>query len=150
MKKALFIFSSILLVACKNLPSEPQPEEQVVSPDTEEESKMPDDFLTFYRQFHEDTAFQIAHITFPLEGIPANADTLTAPDHFRWQEHNWKWHRPINPALTGYEQKWQVVTQEMVIEKIIEQTSRIGMIRRFAKMDNEWMLIYYAAMNPMK
>ncbi|MBK8502499.1 MAG: DUF4348 domain-containing protein [Saprospiraceae bacterium] len=145
----LFIFSGVLFVECKNPLAEPPMEEQAPLAETEEANEMPDDFLTFYRQFHQDTAFQIAHITFPLEGIPANADTLTAPDNFRWQQNSWKWHRPIDPALTGYEQKYQVITQEMVIEKIIEKTSNIGMTRRFAKMDNEWMLIYYADMNPM-
>lgn len=152
MKKAffiLFISSGIIFMDCKNLPVEQELEKQSLPSETEEPIQLPDDFLTFYDQFHQDTEFQISHIIFPLEGLPANADTLTTPDDFRWQRNSWQWHRPINPALTGYEQKWQIATQEIVVEKIIEQTSQIGMIRRFAKIDHEWMLIYYAAMNPL-
>lgn len=152
MKKSYFIFfiiSGVLFSGCKNVSSDQQLEEQELAAETDEVIEVPDDFKSFYRQFHQDTAFQIAHISFPLEGIPANADTLASRDQFRWQKNSWKWHRPIDPDLTGYEQHWQVITKEMVVERIIEKTSRIGMTRRFAKMDNEWMLIYYGAMNPM-
>jgi hypothetical protein len=153
MKKAffiLFIFSGVIFFECKNGPAGQQMEEEQLPAGNEKGSEVPADFISFYRLFHQDTEFQITHITFPLEGIPANADTLKTPDDFRWQKNNWKWHRPIDSSLTNYEQQWQVITQEMIVEKIIEKTSRIGMTRRFAKMDDEWMLIYYAGMNPMK
>lgn len=121
----------------------------VMAPTIEEEPVIPADFRAFYDKFHTDTNYQKEHITFPLSGLPANADTLSYND-FRWNAENWKWHRNIDPSLTGYDREWQMVTDEMVIETIIQQTSRIGMERRFAKMDNGWMLIYYAGMNPMR
>lgn len=153
MKKTLFIgfvFSWIIFSSCKNSLVGYQMEEQESPVYSEEEIMVPEDFRRFYRQFHEDTNYQITHINFPLAGIPANADTLMVGENFKWQEEHWKWHRPLDPALAGYEQRWQVITPEMITEHIIEKTSRIGMTRRFAKMDNEWTLIYYAAMNPMQ
>ena len=114
-----------------------------------EEKSIPSDFQAFYDRFHQDTGFQKLHITFPLSGLPANADTLTNPD-FHWKSETWKWHHAIDPSLTGYKQEWQVLSNEMVIERIIQKTSGIGMERRFAKMDDDWMLIYYAGMNPVR
>ena len=138
------LFFAIALMSCK-----PQNPGSAEVAEAVEETSVPSGFQAFYDQFHQDTAFQKLHITFPLAGLPANADTLSTPD-FRWKSENWKWHRPIDPSLTGYEREWQVISSEMVIEKITEKTSGIGMERRFAKMDNDWMLIYYAGMNPTR
>lgn len=117
--------------------------------DQQETTTVPADFRTFYDRFHTDTLYQMDHISFPLAGLPANADTLTSPS-FYWKADHWKWHRPIDPDLTGYERQWQVVSDEMVIETIVQTTTGIGMVRRFAKMGNDWSLIYYAGMNPMR
>ncbi|NND32898.1 MAG: hypothetical protein HKN76_09925, partial [Saprospiraceae bacterium] len=78
------------------------------------------------------------------------ADTLAPGSSFRWQRENWRWHRPIDPALSGFEREWQILNQDMIIERITQKTAGFGMMRRFAKMDEQWMLIYYSAMNPVK
>ena len=46
---------------------------------------LPDDFVAFYEKFHADSAYQMAHIQFPLEGYPAQADSsVLAKGDFRW------------------------------------------------------------------
>ena len=37
----------------------------------------------------------------------------------------------------------------MVIDQIMDARGMFGMQRRFAKIGEEWRLIYYAAMNPL-
>ncbi len=116
---------------------------------SDEVVEVPDDFRLFYDRFHEDTSYQSDHIIFPLDGLPANADTLSQDDDFKWVKENWRWHRTMDPQLTGYSRNWEVLSPVMIVESIVEMTSNIGMIRRFAKMGDEWMLIYYAGMNPL-
>ncbi|MCB0664603.1 MAG: hypothetical protein KDC80_02220 [Saprospiraceae bacterium] len=143
--KEIILSISVILIAfsCKQAPTGADVSQE------EEVSSIPDEFRAFYDRFHEDTSYQIDHITFPLAGLPANADTLSTPV-YHWKRDNWRWHRAIDPNLTGYERAWQLLTDEMIVETIIQTTSGIGMERRFAKIDDEWQLIYYAAMNPMK
>jgi len=111
--------------------------------------EIPADFQAFYDQFHTDTVFQIAHIVFPLSGLPANADTLSSAEGWKWQKADWKWHKPIDPTLVGYKRSWQIIGNDMVEETIVQQASGYGLLRRFGRMDGGWMLIYYAGMNQM-
>jgi len=117
--------------------------------DGDETIEIPEDFQAFYDAFHSDTAYQIDHIAFPLSGLPANADTLSEPEGWKWQREDWKWHKPIDPTLTGYERRWEIIGSDLVDETIIQQASGYGLRRRFGKMDGGWMLIYYAGMNQM-
>lgn len=139
------VFTSVLIFSgCKN---DKTPLAQATASDDAVE--VPDDFRLFYDRFHEDTSYQSDHIIFPLDGLPANADTLAQGADFKWPKENWRWHRPMDPKLTGYSRQWEVLSPEMIVENIVETTSNIGMMRRFAKMGDEWMLIYYAGMNPI-
>ena len=49
-----------------------------------------------------------------------------------------------------FEQSFTLFTEDMITEKITHISGKIEMERRFAKMDDEWRLIYYAAMNFIK
>ncbi len=139
------VFTSVLIFSgCKN---DNTTLAQATSSD--DAIEVPDDFRLFYDRFHEDTSYQSDHIIFPLDGLPANADTLTQGEDFTWVKENWRWHRTMDPKLTGYARHWEVLSSGMIVENIVETTSNIGMIRRFAKMGDEWMLIYYAGMNPV-
>lgn len=111
--------------------------------------EIPEDFRLFYDRFHSDTTFQLEHIVFPLSGLPANADTLTPGTNFKWEKEGWRWHRPVDPTLTGFEREWQMLSRELISETISQKAAGFGMRRRFAKMDTDWMLIYYAGMNPL-
>ncbi|MEM1327705.1 MAG: hypothetical protein AAGI23_17215 [Bacteroidota bacterium] len=105
------------------------------------------DFNTFYDQFHEDSTYQKAHILFPIQGIPSNADSLTLADrNFRWTEENWVVQNAI-AANSGFTSTILPVDSALVIERIMHKTGQYAMERRFAKMNGEWMLIYYAGLN---
>jgi len=108
------------------------------------------DFEIFYQQFHADSLYQMQHIAFPLAGLPANADTLGDTTTFFWQKENWVLHRNLTDRLSGYERKRKKFGSNIIVETIVQKDSEIGMMRRFAKMDDEWMLIYYTAMNQMQ
>lgn len=109
------------------------------------------EFNQFYAQFMQDSLFQVQHINFPLEGIPDNAssysDDLSA---FRWTADNWRMHRPIDFAQTKFEQNFQTIGDELIIENLSDPQSGYGMIRRWAKLGGEWSLIYYAGINPIR
>ena len=108
------------------------------------------DFEIFYQQFHADSLYQMQHIAFPLAGLPANADTLGETTTFFWQKENWVLHRNLTDRLSGYERKRKKFGSDIIVETIVQKDSDIGMMRRFVKMDDEWMLIYYTAMNQMQ
>ena len=109
------------------------------------------DFNQFYDQFLQDSLFQIQHINFPMEGLPDNAvaygDTLCI---FRWTAENWRMHRPIDFEKTKFEQNFQTLGDELIIENIIDPNSGYGMLRRWAKIGGEWSLIYYVGLNPVQ
>ncbi len=108
-------------------------------------------FQGFYERFHSDSLYQMEHILFPLEGLPSVMDTTLAnvPD-FRWTESNWRMHRAFDFEGSEYEQTLATFGEDVVVEKIMHQTGAFGMLRRFARMDGEWYLIYFADMNPVK
>lgn len=110
---------------------------------TEDES-----FNQFYLRFHRDTAYQVDHITFPLEGLPSVMDGNTvSQSNFTWKRSNWVPHNLFNDP--EYERAFQFVNDNMVIETFFNPKTSIGMQRRFAKMNGQWFLIYYAALNRM-
>ncbi len=113
-----------------------------------EEQPATADFDVFFDKFHRDSLYQMQHITFPLEGLPsdANAETI-ASGSFRWDAENWQLHRPFNNANHEFSRELLSFGNDLVIEKIIHKSGEYGTIRRFAKMGNEWYLIYYAGMN---
>lgn len=109
------------------------------------------EFSAFYEKFMQDSLFQIQHVNFPLEGIPDNAiayeDSL---QNFRWTAENWRMHRPIDFEQTKFEQNFQTLGDELIIENIVEPTVSYGMVRRWAKIGGQWSLIYYAGLNPIQ
>jgi len=109
---------------------------------------MPPGFLAFYRRFHEDSLYQLEHVIFPLQGIPAEADSATIVDgRFRWQKEDWVMHHPIEDAGTQFSRSMKKVNDDIVIENITVAGGQYGMQRRFSKFDDDWYLIYYAGMN---
>lgn len=108
------------------------------------------DFQEFYERFHTDKAYQLAHIPFPIKGVPDNAANKPEYDeNFTWTEENWVMNKPIDLEATGFKREIQTFGNDMVIETLTHQLGSYGMVRRFAKMDGEWMLIYYQGVNPM-
>jgi len=112
------------------------------------EEGMPSGFLAFYQRFHDDSLFQLEHVIFPLQGIPAEADSATIVDgRFRWEKEGWVMHHPIEDAGTQFARNFKKITDDLVIENISVAQGQYGMQRRFSKSGDDWYLIYYAGMN---
>lgn len=106
------------------------------------------EFEAFYDRFHLDSAYQMAHINFPLEGLPAQADSAELVDNnWRWQKEDWTMHKPFNRYDNNFKREFLPVGSTMIVEKITDGKTGFSMTRRFAKLDDEWYLIYYAGMN---
>lgn len=130
----LFIFSIFLLAACKNEAES----DAAVAVDGDFA-----DFLAFYERFHQDSAYQMEHIVFPLQGFDGSIDSTGQPDPaFRWQREDWALHRPID--TTNFRQGIAPIDDKLIIERIQHKSGSYTIERRFAKMSGEWKLIYYA------
>lgn len=115
-----------------------------------EQDTLPADFVEFYDQFHADTAFQLAHITFPLEGLPnsqGDADTIPILRYF-WQKENWTFHRPLNDPSQQFDNWFEVLDPRIIEHWINMKGTNLFLQRRFAKLSDGWYLIYYAGMRP--
>ena len=111
---------------------------------------IPDDFEDFYNKFHNDSVYQLAHVIFPLEGIPSTTDSLTlAQGGYRWQQSDWVIHRPFDAMGGEFIRELRRISDEMVIEEIQHNSGQYGMQRRFARFNDGWYLIYYAGMNKL-
>ena len=133
---ALLLFSG-LIFSCSS--EKKQNESQDIEPDS---------FEAFYTRFHEDTAFQMSRITFPLAGIPAFADSASMyGDNYRWQKENWVYHRITDSLQQNFEREFIQLSDEVIIEYMTHKNAGIGMERRFGYLGDGWNLIYYAGMN---
>lgn len=114
---------------------------------TATEQELPADFLQFYERFHLDTAYQMQHITFPLAGVP---DNRPFAEQFRWERTDWIPHRPFDLDASNMERRFSRLDAQTIQEVLLHPQERAGMLRRFAKLDDEWYLIYYAGMNRLR
>ena len=123
------------------------PEEET----TTEVDTLPNEFVEFFNRFHEDSAFQMQHITFPLAGLPATKGTGDTLPHerFFWQKDNWAKHNHFTDPGGNFEH-WYLVVNDRIIEHWIQMKgTNLHMKRRFAKLDDDWYLIYYQGLRPM-
>lgn len=107
---------------------------------------LPEGFNEFYVRFHRDTAFQMAHISWPLQGIKAGFEPDTTG---YWTRGEWQPHTII-PSSMEYDQQFNVLTEDLVVETIRDRESQYAMQRRFARMSGGWSLIYYVEMQPTR
>lgn len=115
---------------------------------TQEES-----FLNFRKKFLRDTAYQMAHITFPLSGKPdiEHADDTLPNGQFVWTKSNWDFHKELDPARSGFQVKYNWLTDNLVEETLINEQMGLGMMRRFSRIDeDEWELIYYVGLSTVR
>ena len=110
--------------------------------------ELPKDFLDFYEKFLTDTAYQMAHIQWPLAGeettqVVDSAQAVKTP--MQWQRESWDLHRPMSLKDDSYKHEWQMLGDVLVIERVREQTTGMYIERRFAKIGNDdWQLIFYS------
>jgi len=129
------IFLSVSLYSCGG-ESAPQTDENL------------DEFPAFYERFHSDSAFQMERITFPLEGLPKQADSATLISRsFRWTKEDWTIQKPIDTENGEFEREFLPLSDDMIIEKLTHKKWGLSITRRFARLDDGWHLIYYSALN---
>ena len=131
-----------LIGSCKQRSSEPTTE---VDPAIAEQFG---DFAEFYDRFHTDSLYQVAHVRFPLSGLPSNADSATlARNDFYWQQEDWKMHRRFDFVYGDFNQKLTPMGEDLIVEQIIHESGQYAMQRRFTRWDGEWYLTYYIGLN---
>lgn len=133
------LFSLIFLVAlfnssCKNnsTPDSESPSENIV--------EIPEDFVSFYEQFHADTSFQLNHIVFPLN---------QKSDGSKWQKDSWQFHKPFNSQNGSYHRAFDNLNG-IITETIAETNQAFVITRRFARMGSEYHLIQYSITNNLE
>lgn len=133
-----------------NSSSEVTAEENSITVDGEltDEAEIPKDFIEFYTKFHEDSLFQIEHITFPLEGLPPNVHNSKIPlNEFRWTKEKWRMHHLPDEKNVDMEKKWVKLGDKVIVEMIQLNETKMAMQRRFAKTSRGWAMTYYAPPN---
>ncbi len=101
----------------------------------------PSDFDSFYALFHSDSAFQMEHIAWPLDGNLQAAEEGGSVDA-RWQAETWVLHKPLDLG-DNYVRELDVSSPDLVVERIKTTEGSYIIERRFAKFGPMWMLIYY-------
>jgi hypothetical protein len=142
-KNSLFILGVVLffgLPACKSdksLTSE--------GGSFEEMAELPDDFIQFYNEFHLDTAFQLSRIIFPLAGSYFDQDAGMEID-VKYDEEEWIFHHEFDDQNGSFKREFSGFND--IVTEITTDTHGAGflMVRRFAKINNEWNLIFYKPM----
>lgn len=112
---------------------------------------LPTDFVAFYKRFHVDSAYQLDHIVFPLEGLPnslGDGDTLSSNRYF-WQKETWNKHNPFTDPGGDFEQWFEVYDTAFIEHWVQMKGTNMTMRRRFAKMSDGWYMIYYQGMRPV-
>ncbi|HUR31516.1 MAG TPA: hypothetical protein VMZ69_08775, partial [Saprospiraceae bacterium] len=76
-----------------------------------------------------------------------DTDTVMTQRYF-WQRADWKKHNAFTDPSGNFEH-WYTVLNPRIIEHWIRMKgTNLVMVRRFAKLDNGWYLIYYAGLRP--
>jgi hypothetical protein len=133
-KILIFALCSAVLFSCKEKVQE------------EPKTEIPEDFVEFYNLFHTDTTYQLDHIHFPLEGMPAlSPDSDLQGFSFWWEREGWKIHKPFDDNGGTFNRAFSNFAG-IITETISDDSGHFSMMRRFSKMNGEWMLIYYKEM----
>jgi hypothetical protein len=116
-------------------------------------AQLPAGFAAFYEKFHQDSLYQLAHISWPLSGETSlDVDSLTTrrvPTN--WQKEQWRMHRPVDFSTGDFKRSFIPMGEAIVVEKIRYINAGFGLERRFTRRrDGEWELIYYADMSEVR
>ena len=106
---------------------------------------IPGSFLSFYEKFHRDSFYQMEHIIFPLEGLPQDSDSTFQTNNYYWSKEDWIIHGPFDDKGGTFQRSFLNI-DNIILEKIFNNNRNFEMERRFAELQGEWHLIYYAAM----
>lgn len=109
------------------------------------DNSLPEDFSVFYDQFHTDNSFQIAHIIWPLPGKLITDEDDVVQLTSSWSEEDWTYHKKP-PADGNYNILYNTLVDTMVDEYIMNRLTGHGILRRWRKQNDQWMLTYYSGL----
>ncbi|MBK6362385.1 MAG: hypothetical protein IPG18_03460 [Saprospiraceae bacterium] len=132
---------TFIFVSCKDKKGNDEKEETPLYETAE--------FKEFYNKFSTDSAFQMDHVVFPLDGMKAPENDTMAVKH-QWQREDWKIHTTFDDANGTFSVEMLDLAGKMVIEIISDESGLFSMERRFAKLSDGWNLIYYKEMGKYK
>lgn len=148
-KLSLYLTVFILAIsACKQSPTAQQR-----PPEADAQVELPKDFTPFYEKFLTDSLYQIAHITWPLQGIKTIQQDSVTPgvSDTQWTLEEWRMHRLDLVNSGEFKRSFKVIGDFMVQEQIRAISVPFGIERRYARQANgEWELIYYASVHEFK
>lgn len=140
MKKIALFVCILFCFGCKK--------KQEIATDT---SSVAEDFTQFYERFLSDSLYQMQHIQFPLAGMPMDSDSITAQlGNYYWDAATWRMHKPMDFKGTYFKRTIAAPFPNVIQETVQDTVTKYAIMRRFTKMDKEWMLIYYMNMNRLK
>lgn len=105
---------------------------------TDNKSVAVEDFDAFYKRFHEDVAFQMTRINFPLGG-----ELIEGNKTIKWTKNNWA---PMKVKIDEVDTKMfktsKLKTQTTFEQKVWIPNSGFKSVYKFELINNKWMLIY--------
>ncbi len=134
---SLFFIFLFLLSNCKNKPLKSGPGKS--------EADLPKDFLDFYQKFHSDSAYQMAHIEWPLKGESGiSADSIPKRQLMEWTPENWHLMHYPDTSMSTLKRDFETVGDAIIIERMSYPMVGYGYERQFYKEeDGSWRLIFY-------
>lgn len=105
---------------------------------------IPDDFLEFYNRFHEDSIYQLDHISFPLKGFKV-IEEVGGGETYTYVKEEWVSHKPFDDMGGTFNRSFEEFGG-IVAETIVANGGQFRSVRRFAKLSGEWNLIFYQPM----
>jgi hypothetical protein len=142
MRSIIFLLPTLLLLAqCQGKPAQTPTQKPV------KWEELPQDFTAFYQKFHTDSAYQMAHIEWPLKGERAEvrADSTLVPQLHEWEPATWRLMHLPETSWSSLKRDFETFGNVMVIERMSYPMVGFGFERQFYKEeDGRWKLIYYA------
>jgi len=141
------LLASVFLTNCKDkVQSQETSKENAEVVDT-----LPVDFVSFFDRFHADSLYQMEHIIFPLEGLPnaQNSSDTVVTERYFWQREDWIKHNRFTDPSGAFEHWYEVIDPRVIEHWVRMKGTTMVIRRRFAKMGEEWFLIYYAGLRPL-
>ena len=118
-----------------------------------ERTDLPKDFLAFYQQFHTDSAYQMAHIDWPLKGEKLERQENGGQKKVLtlWEPEQWTMLRMPDLQDVGLKIYYETISDVLITEKLQYPMVNFGLERQFFKDEqNEWQLIFYSEMQELK
>lgn len=146
METRTYTLASILTIALAVLAVWHYTKDNPIPPQAVEEQALPSDFVAFYQLFHADSTYQVQHIQFPLKGL-ISFDTIQNQEH-SWNISEWILHKQIDDMNGTFTVKYRILSESLIEEQVTARGYNFDMLRRFAKLGEDYKLIYYKSMGP--